>query len=315
MNSTTTRNFVLTFLATFLLFSCSDELRLDQSFVHFSYDYSPEPTLGLLDASSDLDISNTNVKMLQSAERVDFCIDGIKHENGDLIEIQSLTHCPLVNCTEGEPLLTANGQEVKAYLNDNLSIIIHTSQSLNQENWEILEDAVSSYASSTLTGKLSLYTTNTTLSTAEGQAFQSFASRVDNVEIVTAENDSENLNGMLELSTRSQGSETNELGSTLSSLIIVTNDIDTKAIDHQISNYLSTYLLRVVDEQNSILDYTVAEVNRELYTQSYIATNNEGFETSLNAFKESFFSNQRIVFSLTGDQIVEQTTVKINLSK
>ena len=253
--------------------------------------------------------------VLDPCDNGGICIDGIKYENGDPIAIQSLTHCPLVNCTRGEPLLTTNGHEVKAYLNDNLSIIIHTSQSLNQENWEILEEAVSSYASSSLTGKLSLYTTNTTLSTAEGQAFQSFASRVDNVEIVTAENDTDNLNDMIELSIRSQRSETNEIGTTLSSLIIVTNDVDTKAIDHQIYNYLSTYLLRVVDEQNSILEYTVADVDRTLYTQSYIATNNQGFETSLNAFKESFFSTQRIVFSLTGDQIVEQTTVKINLLK
>lgn len=313
MNSTTTRNFVFTFLATFLLFSCSDELKLNKSFVHFSYDFSPEPTLGLLDASSDVEINNVHVKMLHSAERVDFCIEGLSFEDGEKISIESITHCPLVNCNDELPIINENGAEVEAYLNDNLSIIIHTSQALTESDWKTLEGAVETYAQSTSSGSVNLFTTNSTLSTDEGQLFQSFARQLDNVDIMTVENDAENLDDIMALSNRSLGSK--GLASSLSSLIIVTNEIDTRSIDHQVSNYLSTYLLRVVDDQHSILEYTAAEVNRDLYSQSFIATNNAGFENSLNAFKQAFFSNQRVVFSLEGSQINEQTTIKINLSK
>ena len=70
-----------------------------------------------------------------------------------------------------------------------------------------------------------------------------------------------------------------------------------------------------MDEQYSILDYTSAEVDRALYSQSFIATNNEGFESSLSVFKETFFSNQRVVFSLEGANLLNQTTIKIHLAE
>lgn len=315
MNTTTTRIFLLAVLSSFLLSSCSDELRLDQSFIHFAYDYSPEPSLDVLDASANVDLSTLRIKTIQSTDRVDFCIEGLKFEDGNEISVQELTQCPLLECTDAMPILTEAGQEVEAYLNENLSIIIHTTQSLTGENWKALEYAVSDYAS-LAEGEINLITKTTNLSSEEGQAFQAFADNQENINIITLEEQgAESLNDLVNLSIRSNQMSDSQDQSALSSLIIVTNEIDTRSIDHQISNYLSTYLLRVVDEQYSILDYTSAEVDRALYSQSFIATNNEGFESSLSVFKETFFSNQRVVFSLEGANLLNQTTIKIHLAE
>jgi hypothetical protein len=315
MNTTTTRIFLLAVLSSLLLSSCSDELRLEQSFLHFAYDYSPEPSLDLLDASANVDLSTLRIKSIQSTDRVDFCIEGLKFEDGNEISIQELTQCPLLDCTDERPILTGEGQEVEAYLNENLSIIIHTTQSLTSENWKTLEYAVSDYAS-LAEGKINLITKTASLASDEGQAFQAFVDNQENINIITLEEQgAESLNDMVNLSIRSNQMSDSQDQSALSSLIIVTNEIDTRSIDHQISNYLSTYLLRVVDEQYSILDYTSAEVDRALYSQSFIATNNEGFESSLSVFKETFFSNQRVVFSLEGANLLNQTTIKIHLAE
>ena len=148
MNSTTTRISLLTLLSFILLTSCSDDLRLDKSFVHFAYDYSPQPGLNLLDASANVDITSVNVKTMHSPEKVDFCIEGIRFESGEQISIESLSHCPLIDCEDELPIINVNGAEVQANLNDNLSIIIHTTEILSEDYWNTLESAVEAYSNS-----------------------------------------------------------------------------------------------------------------------------------------------------------------------
>ena len=315
MNSITTRFLILLGGLTFLLCSCTDDIKVKETFLNMAYDFSPEPTLSFVDASDDLILDDLKTKIIHSQDKVSFCIEGIKFTSDMEANAVELLACPLLDCESGSDLVNPDGGIVRPNLNNNISIILHTDgETMDAQKWESVRSSIMEL-SSTNKGTLKIITTGSTMQSSEANTFSNLMAVQENVEVMMINEEDTELESMIDFSLRSQENEESDNLKDMSSLIIVTTETSTIDIDPYISNYLTTYLLRLVDDNSSLLDYTTSEIDRSLYSESYIATNSEGFDLSLNKFKNAFLSTDRVVFELVGETSLEQTTIRFNFSE